>query len=155
MNNEMNLLPSPPLVSRTSSRSRTAGGRSTSASSDKDSSVAQGPQFANNTVRQRRLGGVSNSINDDEKESLSTGSIANDATSSSMSSSYRCNGGSIALGGPEKIVEDETKLAKMTRMVNYHYQQWTIPHHLQSQIDSQFPYDLMFRYHIVQQLSRM
>jgi len=101
-------------------------GRSTaaSASSNKDSSVAQGPQFANNNnVRQRRFGGVSNSTNndDDEKKSLSTRSIANGATSSSMSSSsYRCNGGSIALGGSpasERIVEDEKKLAKMMKGV--------------------------------------
>lgn len=122
----MNLLPSPPLVSLTSSRSRTVEGRSTaaSASSNKDSSVAQGPQFANNNnVRQRRFGGVSNSTNndDDEKKSLSTRSIANGATSSSMSSSsYRCNGGSIALGGSpasERIVEDEKKLAKMMKGV--------------------------------------
>ena len=101
-------------------------GRSTaaSASSNKDSSVAQGPQFANNNnVRQRRFGGVSNSTNndEDEKKSLSTRSIANGATSSSMSSSsYRCNGGSIALGGSpasERIVEDEKKLAKMMKGV--------------------------------------
>lgn len=126
--NEMSLLPGPPLVSLTSSRSRTVEGRSTTASA---SSISRDQEdrrsFAanNNTVRQRRFGGASNSINDDddEKRSLSTRSIANnDAASSSMSSSssYRCSGGSIALGGPpapERIVEDDKKLAKMMKGV--------------------------------------